>query len=86
VSTSCAGALLPVAWSRSDGQRQGGAVRPALERRWDDALASFDARTGMGAGSVGRADTVEEISELVREPRSEATALVRGKWLFGRLA
>jgi S-adenosylmethionine-dependent methyltransferase len=42
------------------------AVQPALERRWDDALASFDARVGIGVlGVQGRADTVEEISELL---------------------
>ena len=43
------------------------AVRPALERRWDDALAAFDVRTGIGVlGVPGRADTVEELSELIR--------------------
>lgn len=43
------------------------AVRPALERRWEDALASFDARTEIGVlGVQGRADTVEELSELLR--------------------
>ncbi len=43
------------------------AVRPALERRWEDALASFDARTGVGVlGVHGRADTVEELSDLLR--------------------
>jgi S-adenosylmethionine-dependent methyltransferase len=43
------------------------AVRPALERRWDDALASFDATGEIGVlGLPTRADTVEELSELVR--------------------
>jgi len=43
------------------------AVRPALERRWDDALAAFDARTEIGVlGVPGRADTVEELSELLQ--------------------
>jgi S-adenosylmethionine-dependent methyltransferase len=43
------------------------AVHPALERRWDDALAAFDARTEIGVlGVPGRADTVEELSELKR--------------------
>jgi S-adenosylmethionine-dependent methyltransferase len=43
------------------------AVRPALERRWDDALAAFDARTETGVlGVAGRADTVEELSDLLR--------------------
>ena len=58
------------------------AVQPALERRWDDALASFDARAGIGVlGLPGRADTVEEVSELMRrggvEPRNWY-----GVWLF----
>src|ERR1043166_2443377 len=58
------------------------AVRPALERRWDDALASFDARTEIGVlGVPGRADTVEELSELLR---SHGVAPLRwyGVWLF----
>lgn len=43
------------------------AVQPALERRWADALAAFDARTGIGVlGVAGRADTVEELSNLLR--------------------
>src|SRR5436305_3026422 len=43
------------------------AVRPALERRWDDALGSFDARDEIGVlGVPTRADTVEELSELLR--------------------
>ena len=43
------------------------AVRPALDRRWDDALASFDTRTEIGVlGVPARADTVEELSELLR--------------------
>jgi S-adenosylmethionine-dependent methyltransferase len=58
------------------------AVRPALERRWDDALASFDARTEIGVlGVPGRADTVEELSELLR---SHGVQPLRwyGVWLF----
>ena len=58
------------------------AVRPALERRWDDALASFDASTEIGVlGVPGRADTVEELSELLR---SRGVDPVRwyGVWLF----
>jgi S-adenosylmethionine-dependent methyltransferase len=58
------------------------AVRPALERRWDDALASFDARTGIGVlGVRGRADTVEEVSELIRS-RGVAPVAWYGVWLF----
>jgi len=58
------------------------AVRPALERRWEDALASFDARAEIGVlGVPGRADTVEELSELLR---SQGVQPVRwyGVWLF----
>ncbi|MGH3252199.1 MAG: class I SAM-dependent methyltransferase, partial [Trebonia sp.] len=48
------------------GNAKAGAVRPALERRWDDALASFDARTEIGVlGVPGRADTVDELSALI---------------------
>ena len=58
------------------------AVRPALERRWDDALASFDARTEIGVlGVPGRADTVEEISELLRSGGVEPLRWY-GVWLF----
>ena len=58
------------------------AVRPALERRWDDALASFDARSEIGVlGVPTRADTVEELGELLR---SRGVQPVRwyGVWLF----
>jgi SAM-dependent methyltransferase len=59
-----------------------GAVRPALERRWDDALASFDARTEIGVlGVQGRADTVEELSELLRD-RGVTPVDWYGVWLF----
>ena len=58
------------------------AVRPALERRWDDALASFDARTEIGVlGVPGRADTVEELSELMRSRGVEPLRWY-GVWLF----
>jgi SAM-dependent methyltransferase len=58
------------------------AVRPALERRWDDALASFDTTTEVGVlGVSGRADTVEELSDLLS---SRGVAPIRwyGVWLF----
>jgi SAM-dependent methyltransferase len=64
------------------GNAKAGAVRPALERRWEDALASFDARTEIGVlGVQGRADTVEELSELLE---GEGVEPVRwyGVWLF----
>ncbi|MFF0788271.1 class I SAM-dependent methyltransferase [Streptomyces spiralis] len=58
------------------------AVRPALERRWDDALAAFDARTGVGVlGVEARADTVEELSELLRGRGVEPVRWY-GVWLF----
>jgi SAM-dependent methyltransferase len=58
------------------------AVRPALERRWADALASFDTRTGIGVlGVQGRADNVEEVSELIRG-RGVDPLRWYGVWLF----
>jgi SAM-dependent methyltransferase len=64
------------------GNAKTGAVRPALERRWDDALASFDARTEIGVlGVPGRADTVEELSELIRSRGVEPLRWY-GVWLF----
>ena len=58
------------------------AVRPALERRWDDALAAFDARTEIGVlGLPGRADTVEELGELMRS-RGVRPLHWYGVWLF----
>ena len=64
------------------GNANAAAVRPALERRWDDALASFDARTEIGVlGVQGRADTVEGLSELLQ--RSDVEPLRwYGVWLF----
>jgi S-adenosylmethionine-dependent methyltransferase len=64
------------------GNAKTGAVRPALARRWDDAMASFDARTEIGVlGVQARADTVEELSDLMR---SQGVEPVRwyGVWLF----
>ncbi len=58
------------------------AVRPALERRWDDALAAFDARTEIGVlGVPGRADTVEDLSELMQAQGVEPLRWY-GVWLF----
>ena len=58
------------------------AVRPALERRWDDALAAFDARAEIGVlGVPTRADTVEELSELLRSRGVEPVRWY-GVWLF----
>jgi S-adenosylmethionine-dependent methyltransferase len=64
------------------GNARAAAVRPALERRWEDALASFDARTEIGVlGVQGRADTVDELSELVRRHGAEPVQWY-GVWLF----
>ncbi len=58
------------------------AVRPALERRWDDALNSFDATHEVGVlGVSGRADTVEDLSELMRSRGVEPLHWY-GVWLF----
>jgi SAM-dependent methyltransferase len=58
------------------------AVRPALERRWDDALAAFDATREVGVlGVPGRADTVEELSELMQSRGVEPSRWY-GVWLF----
>ena len=49
------------------GNAAAGAVQPALERRWADALASFDATTGIGVlGVRGTSHTVEELSALIQ--------------------
>jgi SAM-dependent methyltransferase len=64
------------------GNAKAGAVRPALERRWEDALASFDARTEIGVlGLAGRGDTVEELSDLMRAHHVEPLRWY-GVWLF----
>lgn len=58
------------------------AVRPALERRWGDALAAFDSRHEVGVlGLPGRADTVEELSALLRS-RDVQPLRWYGVWLF----
>jgi SAM-dependent methyltransferase len=58
------------------------AVRPALERRWEDALAAFDSNTEIGVlGVPGRADTVEGLSELLRGRGVEPVRWY-GVWLF----
>jgi SAM-dependent methyltransferase len=64
------------------GNAHASAVRPALERRWDDALASFDARTEIGVlGVPGRADTVEELSALLQNAGVQPVRWY-GVWLF----
>jgi SAM-dependent methyltransferase len=64
------------------GNARAAAVRPALERRWDDALAAFDSRTEIGVlGVPGRADTVEELSGLIQREGVEPQRWY-GVWLF----
>ncbi len=58
------------------------AVRPAMERRWDDALAAFDAISEVGVlGVPSRADTVEGLSAIME---GEGVTPLRwyGVWLF----
>ncbi|MET9020037.1 methyltransferase [Actinopolymorpha sp. NPDC004070] len=58
------------------------AVRPALERRWEDALAAFDSRREIGVlGVPGRADTVDELGELMQRRGVEPVRWY-GVWLF----
>ena len=58
------------------------AVRPALERRWADALAGFGASSEIGVlGTATRGDTVEHLSELLRRHGVEPRAWY-GVWLF----
>jgi S-adenosylmethionine-dependent methyltransferase len=58
------------------------AVRPAMERRWDDALAAFDATREVGVlGVTGHADTVDYLSEQLRQRGVEPLRWY-GVWLF----
>ncbi len=64
------------------GNAEASAVRPALERRWEDALAAFDTRTEIGVlGVQGRADTVEELGALLTRRGVEPVRWY-GVWLF----
>jgi SAM-dependent methyltransferase len=64
------------------GNANAAAVRPALEQRWDDALAAFDAKSEIGVlGLPTYAQTVEELSGLVRERGVEPLRWY-GVWLF----
>ena len=64
------------------GNAKASAVQPALERRWEDALAAFDIRSGVGVlGLHSRADTVEEVSELLMGGGVEPVDWY-GVWLF----
>jgi S-adenosylmethionine-dependent methyltransferase len=58
------------------------AILPALQRRWQDALAALETRTQRGVlGVETRADTVEDLSELLRTHHVEPVAWY-GVWLF----
>ncbi|RZS32523.1 methyltransferase family protein [Herbihabitans rhizosphaerae] len=58
------------------------AVRPALEHRWDDARAAFDADGERGVlGLETRADTVEELSGLLAAHDVRPLTWY-GVWLF----
>jgi SAM-dependent methyltransferase len=64
------------------GNARAAAVRPAMERRWADALESFDARDEIGVlGLPTRVHTVEELSQLVRSHGVEPLRWY-GVWLF----
>lgn len=64
------------------GNAKAAAVRPALERRWADALSSFDATSEVGVlGMPTRADTVEELGELL-SGRGVDPVCWYGVWLF----
>jgi S-adenosylmethionine-dependent methyltransferase len=75
---AAAGALVSI----MTGNAKAAAVQPALEGRWDDALAAFDTRSGIGVlGVRARADTVEELSELMQSRGVEPLRWY-GVWLF----
>jgi S-adenosylmethionine-dependent methyltransferase len=58
------------------------AVRPALEQRWSDALAAFDATLESGVlGAETRGDTVEHLSGLLDRGDTRVEAWY-GVWLF----
>jgi len=58
------------------------AVRPALDHRWADALAAFDATGETGVlGTPTRGDTVEDLSGLLRRGNAPVEAWY-GVWLF----
>lgn len=58
------------------------AVRPALDRRWADALAAFDATGEVGVlGTDTRGDAVEGLSALLQQGGVDPQAWY-GVWLF----
>jgi S-adenosylmethionine-dependent methyltransferase len=64
------------------GNADAAAVRPALERRWDDALSSFDATSEIGVlGLPTYGHTVDYLSDLLRSRGVEQVTWY-GVWLF----
>jgi SAM-dependent methyltransferase len=64
------------------GNGRTGAVRPALEQRWADALEAFDATHEIGVlGVPTRGDTIENLSELLKKNNVEPLQWY-GVWLF----
>jgi S-adenosylmethionine-dependent methyltransferase len=58
------------------------AIRPALDKRWVEALAAFDATHERGVlGTDTRADTVEHLAELLHDRDAPVEAWY-GVWLF----
>jgi SAM-dependent methyltransferase len=58
------------------------AVRPALDQRWADALAAFDATQETGVlGAQTRGDTVDHLSRLLGQGDTRVEAWYGG-WLF----
>jgi SAM-dependent methyltransferase len=58
------------------------AVRPAMERRWEDALAAFDTTREVGVlGVPGHADTVQGLGAQLAERGVEPLGWY-GVWLF----
>ncbi|RAG87364.1 SAM-dependent methyltransferase [Streptacidiphilus pinicola] len=64
------------------GNARASAVRPAMEQRWEDALAAFDARAEVGVLGVPTwGNTVEGVSALLRARGVEPVQWY-GVWLF----
>lgn len=82
ISQLCECAALDGLVSVMTGNANTMAVRPALEQRWDDALAAFDASTEVGVlGVPTRADTVDQLSGQLRGHGVEPVNWY-GVWLF----
>ena len=74
----CTGGVLSI----MSGNANTSAVRPALERRWEDALAAFDATEEVGVlGVPTRGDTLEHLSGVLQS-RGVKPLRWYGVWLF----